>query len=88
MEQLFGSVSFFECCNLNLFCKVGQSSSNGASDSYHNLASLINVKLKCLITLSPSGKLYASIQSLVLRRWDSASSSDLPENSGFFPIQF
>ena len=40
------------------------------------------------LTLSPSGKLCASIQTLVLSRWDSASSSGLPENSGFFPIQF
>ena len=82
-----GVFPIFEYCHLNLFCKVGQSSSNGASDSYHNLASPINVKQKHL-TLSPSGKLCASIQSLLLRRWDSASSSGLPENSGFFLSNF
>ena len=60
MEQLFRSVPIIEYCHLNLFCKVAQSSSNGANDSYHNLASPINVKWKCL-TLSPSGKLCASI---------------------------
>ena len=69
-----GVLTIFKYCHLNLFCKVGQSSSNGASDSYHNLASPIKVKQKHL-TLSPSVKLCASIQSLVLRRWDSASSS-------------
>ena len=74
----------FKYCHLNLFCNLGQSSSNGASDSYHNLALPVHVKQKHLF-LSPSGKLCASIQSLVLSRWDSASSSGLPENSDFFP---
>ena len=86
-NSCLGVLLIFKYCHLNLFCKVGQSSSNGASNSYHNLPSPINVKQKCL-TLSLSGKLCASIQSLVLRRWDSASSSGFTENSGFFPIQF
>ena len=77
----------FEYCHLNLFCKAGQSSSKRANDSYHSLALPVNVNQKC-VTLTLSGKLCASIQSLVLRRCDSASSSGLPDNSGFFPIQF
>ena len=66
-NSCLGVFPILEYCHLNLFCNGGQSSSNGASDSYHNLASPINVKQKCL-TLSHSGKLCASIQSLVPRR--------------------
>ena len=86
-NSCLGVLPIFEYCHLHLFCKAGQSSSKRANHSYHSLASPINVKQKHL-TLSTSGKLCASIQSLVLRRCDSASSSGLPENSGFFPIQF
>ena len=82
-----GVLPILEYCHLNLFCKAGQSLSSGASDSYHSLASPIKVTLKHL-TFSPSGKLCATIQSLVLRRWDSTSSTGLPENSGFLPINF
>ena len=86
-DNYLGVFHIFEYCYLNLFCKAGQLSSKRANDSYHSLASLVNVNQKCL-TLTSSGKLCASIQSLVLRRCDSASSSGSPENSGFFSIQF
>ena len=82
-----GVLPIFDYCHLNLFCKAGQPLSKRASDSYHNLASPVNVKQNHL-TLTFLGKLWASIQSLVLRRCDSASSSGLPKNSGFFPTQF
>ena len=49
--------------------------------SYHNLASPIRVK-QHLLTFWSSGKLCVSIQSLVLRRCSSVSSSGFPENSG------
>ena len=75
-----GVLPIFEYCHLNLFCKAGQSSSKRANDSYHNLASPVSVKWKCL-TLTSFGKLCASIQSLILRTCDSTSSSGLPENS-------
>ena len=84
-NSCLGVLPILEYCHLNLFCNAGQSSSNRASDSYHSLTSPISVMQKHL-TFSPSGKLCASIQSLVLRRGYSASSSDLPENSGFLPI--
>ena len=86
-NSCLGVLPIFKYCHLTLFCNAGQSLSKGANDSYHSLASPISVMQKHL-TFSPSGKLCASIQSLVLRRWDSASSSGLPENSGFLPIQF
>ena len=82
-----GVLLILEYFHLNLFCNAGQSLSNRANDSYHSLASPNSVMQKCL-TFSHSAKLCASIQSLVLRRWDSSSSSGLPENSGFLPIQF
>ena len=40
----WGVLPIFEYCHLNLFCKAGQLSSKRANDSYHNLASPINVK--------------------------------------------
>ena len=86
-NSCLGVLPIFEYYHLNLFCKAGQSLSKGTSDSYHNLASPVNVKQNHL-TLTSLEKLCASIQSLVLRRCDSASSLGLPENSGFFPIQF
>ena len=81
-----GVFHIFEYCHLNLFCKAGQSLSKGARDSYHNLASPVNVKQNCL-TLTSLGKLFASIQSLVLRRCDSTPSG-LPENSVSFLPNF
>ena len=78
-----GVLPIFEYCHLNLFCKAGQLSSKRDNDSYHSLVLPVNINQKCL-TLTSSVKLCASIQSLVLRRCDSASSSGLPENSGWF----
>ena len=63
-NSCLGVVPIFEYCHLNLFCNAGQSLSNEANDSYHSLASPISVTQKHL-TFSPSGKLCASIQSLV-----------------------
>ena len=41
-----------------------------------------------LCTFATSGKLWVSLQSFVLKRWASASSSGLPENSGLKYDQF
>ena len=55
-----------------------QSTTIGLNDLYHNLASLVRVKQN-LCTFATSGKLWVSIQPIVLKRWASASSSGLPE---------
>ena len=77
----------FEYCCLNLSCSPSQFTAMDLSDSYHSLASPTSVKQK-LWTLTPSGKVCMSIQSFVLRRCASASSSGLPENSGLKCYQF
>ena len=53
----------------------------GLRDSYHNLASPVRVKQN-LCTFASYGKLWVSIQLLVLNKCAMASSSGLPENSG------
>ena len=58
-----------------------QSTLIGLNDSNHNLASPTNVKQKSW-TLTPSWNVCVSIQSFILRRCASASSSGFPENSG------
>ena len=59
----------------------------GLSDSYHNLASPIKVKQN-LCTFMLSRKSCVSIQSLILSKWASASSSGLPANLGLKWDQF
>ena len=59
----------------------------GLKDSYHNLASPTNVRQNCWIFTS-SGNACASIQSLVLSKYVSASSLGFPENSGLKFDQF
>ena len=68
-----------EYCCLNWFCKLIQSTFIGLSDSYHNLASPTNVKQKHWTV---------SIQSFILKRCASASSSGLHVNSGLKCDQF
>ena len=53
----------------------------GLRDLYHNLASPVRVKQN-LCTFVSCRKFWVSIQSLVLNRCATASSSGLPENSG------
>ena len=59
----------------------------GLNVSYHNLASLVRVKQN-LCTFATSGRLCISIQSFVVNKWTSTSSSGLPENSGLKYDQF
>ena len=77
----------FEYCCPNCVCKPFQSKAIGLSDSYHNLASLTKVKQN-LWTLTPFGNAWVSIQSFVLRRCVSTSSSGFPVNSGLKWDQF
>ena len=77
----------FEYCYLNKFCKPCQSMFIGCKASYHNLASPTNVKQN-LQTLMSSRKWCTFIQSLVLSKWASGSSSGFPENSGLKCDQF
>ena len=53
----------------------------GLRDSYHSLASPVRVKQN-LCTFASCGKLWVSIQSLVLNKCATVSSSGLLENSG------
>ena len=76
-----------EYCCLNWFCNPFKSKTIGLSTSYHNLASPTNLKQN-IWTFTPSWNECVSIQSLVLRRWASASSSGLPMNSGLKWDQF
>ena len=76
-----------EYCCLNLFCNPFQSKAIGLNDSYHNLASPTNVKQNYW-TVTPSGKAWVSIQSLVLWRCVSTSLSGLPVNLGLKCDQF
>ena len=59
----------------------------GLSDSYHKPDSPTNVKQKHW-TLTPSWNACVSIQSFILRRCVSTSSSGLPANSGLKCNQF
>ena len=59
----------------------------GLSDSYHSLASPTNVTQKCW-TMTPSWNACMSIQSFILRRCASASSSGLPAKYGLKCDQF
>ena len=77
----------FEYSCLNWFCKPCQSTLIGLKDSYHNLASPINVRQN-LWTLIPSWNWCVFIQLLVLSKWASASSSCFPGNSGLKYDQF
>ena len=76
-----------EYCSLNKFCIPIQSTFIGSDEWYHNLASPNSVKQN-LWTWTPSTKWCAVIQSLLLGRWASASSSGFPENSGLKWDQF
>ena len=76
-----------EYCGQNWFCNPFQSKFIGLSDSHHSLASPTYVKQKWW-TLTPSGKTWGSIQSLVIRRCASAFSSGLPMNSSLKCDQF
>ena len=77
----------FEYWCLNCFFKPFPPKAIGLSDLYHNLSSPTKVRQNICI-LIPSGSAWVSIQSLVLRRCDSTSSSDLPANSGLKWDQF
>ena len=77
----------FEYCCLNRFCKPCQSMFIGSKDSYHNLASPTNARQN-LWTLVTSQRRCVFIQSLVLSKWVSASSSHFPVNSGLQCGQF
>ena len=79
--------SILEYCCLIWFCNPFQSKAIGLTDSYHNLASPSNVKQN-LWTFKPSWNAWVLIQSLVLRRCASASSSGLPKKSGLKWDQF
>ena len=76
-----------EYCSLNTFCKSSHSAFIGLSDSYHNIASPTKVKQN-LCTFMLSRKSCVSIQSFVLSKWASASSSGLPANLGLKWDQF
>ena len=76
-----------EYCWLNTFCKLSHSAFISLSDSYHNLAYPTKVKQN-LCTLTLSGKSCVSIQSFVLSKWASTSSSGLPANLGLKWDQF
>ena len=77
----------FEYCCLNWFCKPCQSTFIGLEDSYHNLDSLTNVKQN-LWTFTPSWNWCVPIQSFILSKCASASSSGFPENSALKCDQF
>ena len=77
----------FEYCCQKWSCNAAQCNCAVPKVSYHNLASAVRVKQN-LLTLASAGKLWVSIQSLVLRRCASASSSGFPENSGLKYDQF
>ena len=70
----------FEYCCLKCCCNPVQSTSNGLKILYHNLTSPVRVKQN-LCTFAASRKFCVSIQSFVLNKWASTSSSGLPENS-------
>ena len=72
---------------LNWFCNSSHVIAIISNEAYHNLASPINVKQN-LWTFTPSGKWCVFIQSLVLNRWASTSSSGLLEYSGLKWDQF
>ena len=71
----------FEYCCLIWFCKPNQCTYIYLWDSYQNLASPTNVRQN-LWTFTPSWNWYMSIQSFILSRCASASSSGFPKNSG------
>ena len=77
----------FEYCLLSWFCNSCHVITKGSNKAYHNLASPISVKQN-LWTFTPSGKSCVFIQSFVLNRWASTSSSGLPEYSGLKWDQF
>ena len=76
-----------EYCCLKLFCNPFQSKAIDMNDSYHNLAFPAKVKQNLWI-LWPSWNAWVSIQSVVLRRCYSTSSSGLHANSGLKWDQF
>ena len=77
----------FEYCCLKHSCNPVQSTTIGLNDSHHILTSPTRVK-ENLYTFATSGKLCVSIQSFVLNRCASKSSSRLPENFGLKYDQF
>ena len=77
----------FEYCCLKCSCIAGQSKFAFLMVSYHNLALLVRVRQN-LLTFWSFEKLWVSIQSLVLSRCASASSSVLSANSGLKYDQF
>ena len=80
-------MAILEYCCQNWLCNPFQFKTIGLSDSYHSLVSPTSVKQNHW-TWTPSGKACMSIQSLVLRRCTSASSSGLPIKSGLKCDQF
>ena len=87
MKWLLSSVTIFEYYCLNEFCKPAQSAFIVLKDSYHNLTSPVIIKQN-LWTLLSSWNLWMSIQSFVLSKCASTSSSGFPENSGMRCDQF
>ena len=86
MISTHGIVALMHYQILNTFflkhsCNPVQSTTTGLNDSYHNLTSLVRVKQN-LCTFATPRKLCVSIQSFVLNRCASTSSSGFPENSG------
>ena len=77
----------FEYCLLNWFSYSCHVITIGSNKAYHNLDSPISVKQN-LQTFTPSGKSCVFIQSFVLNKWASTSSSGLPEYSGLKWDQF
>ena len=76
-----------EYCCLKLFCKPTQSTFISLSNSHHKLASPVKAKQN-LCTLMWSWNLCVFIQSFVLSKPASASSSGLPEYLGLMWDQF
>ena len=62
-------------------CKAAQSKCTGLRVSYHNLATPMRHKQNLLTFFCHLGSHEFSIQSLVLKRWASATSSGFPGNS-------
>ena len=72
---------------LNWACRPFQPTAMALSDSYYSPASPTYTKQN-LLTLTPSWNAWVSIQSFLLRRYASASSSGFPANNGLKSDQF
>ena len=87
MEILFSSFTKFWILVSKHSCIMGQSNCTYLMLSNHNLALPARARQN-LLTFWSSGKLWVSIQSLVLNRFASTSSSAFPANSGLKYDQF